>query len=295
MKFDAANAQAKLISAFKHLEELHGVDFQYQKGPPKDTEDPLTDFSPDLSEKKTPLSPALADQAFPTKAKERILDKAETKYEGDFSQFTDISRASLIFNSPKKLIDSQTLLKGIFSASGMEVVRENNRFAGVGTEDDHYRDFLVNLSVPLGDVKHIVELQLHLLPMMAAKSVRKKEIDDPNYENLNESASRLLKLNETNDINGKIIKFPEKALHSVQEISDAKSPSTIDDGKGLSGHHLYNVKRYLFENHKESLELEWKIWSKVAADDFYDAAWENGVLSEEPSADIATLQELSFK
>jgi hypothetical protein len=296
LKFDAANAQAKLISAFKHLEELDSVAFSYQKGPLKNTEDPLTDFNPnpDPNQKKTPLSPALADQAFPTKAKERILDKAGTKYKGDFSQFTDISRASLIFDNPKTLIESQTLLKEIFSASGMKVVRQNNRFDKEGTEDDHYRDFLVNLSVPLGDIEHIVELQLHLKPMMAAKSARKKEIQDPNYTALNKSASRLLKLNGTKDSKDKTISFPEKALHSVREISAADSPSTIDGGEGLSGHHLYNVKRYLFENHEISLKSEWKIWSKVAADDFYDAAWKKDVLGKEPSSEIAILQKLSF-
>ena len=282
LRFDAANAQAKLISAFKHLGDEDSVDFSYQEGPLE-------------NEKKAPLSPAQAEAAFPTKGGERILDKATTKYKGDFSQFTDISRASLIFDNPKILIAYRPVLIDIFRREGMEVVRETNRFKGEGTDDDHYRDFMINLSVPLGDIKHIVELQLHLKPMMAAKSERKKVIGHANYTALNESASRLLGLNGTKDSKDKSIAFPDKALISIRQISDATSPGAIDGGKGLNGHHLYNVKRYLFENHTDSLKSEWKIWSKVAADDFYDAAWKKDVLVKEPASEIANLQELSFK
>ena len=52
------------------------------------------------------------------KGNARIQEK-KSKYGNDYSGFTDISRASLVFSDPKKLLDSYAKVKAMLSAEGM--------------------------------------------------------------------------------------------------------------------------------------------------------------------------------
>lgn len=264
------------------------------------------------------LSVERREELYPTKKNARIHEKASkyTKKGGGYECFTDIARGSLIFDSPEKLLAAKKTIVSQLAAVDMRIVNEKNRFKGLGTDDDHYRDFLLNVEVPIGDkptkgkqATHVVELQLHLKDMVAAKSNPTKSIDPQRYGALRASAFRLYAAH--ND-NSSPIEFSSKALHSLEEIRSAAGPADIDNGTdkktgeakgaGLSGHHLYNVKRYLFEHEEElnkkgasqKLTSEWRIWSKVAAEDMYDPAWQKAIQDTTPET-LKQLQTLTFR
>lgn len=114
------------------------------------------------------MTRALAEQLegealFPPglKGRVRAIEKAETKYGGDFSALTDLSRASLQFDD---LDDVYRALDAIRNTKGVKIVRFNDRF--VKPTGEGYRDMILNLEMGNG---HIVELQLHVRGMPELK------------------------------------------------------------------------------------------------------------------------------
>lgn len=94
------------------------------------------------------------------KSRARVVEKAATKYGGDFSAITDFSRASLQFD---RLEDVYGAL-GQLESRGMKVVRINDRFAQPTPEG--YRDIILGVKMPNG---HVAELQLHLRGILTVK------------------------------------------------------------------------------------------------------------------------------
>ena len=97
------------------------------------------------------------------KATARIEDKKE-KYDGDYSDFTDIARSSLIFNTPGELLASRDKIIQYFDERGQRVVLEKNRFKE--PTDDGYSDMLLNIMHVDG---HIFKFQLHIKTLNEAK------------------------------------------------------------------------------------------------------------------------------
>ena len=234
------------------------------------TQKKLTSFLDDLTIDGVNFEPSFKEGNV-VKGTERIFEKWDLKYKeknSGFESFTDISRGSIVYDTPNDLLNSHDALLAKFNAQNFVVVNEKNRFKGVGTDDDHYRDFLLNLQIPLGNEhSHICELQLHLKSMVAAKS-NKQPVDPSRYSRLRESAEKLYRLqkDESSPVN-----FTEKAVKKLTAIA-GDTEGTLQ----LSGHDLYDVKRYLFENQKAlpaEIKEEYKIWSEVASEDMYAKAW----------------------
>jgi len=111
---------------------------------------------PDLNEPGRVLITA------PKKGKERAKEKVEADYGGDWSRLTDVVRASIAVDS----FDEIGEVMGELRKSGMKLAKKpKNRFANPTTEG--YRDIMMNVEFPNG---HIGELQVHVKPMLEAKS-----------------------------------------------------------------------------------------------------------------------------
>jgi len=97
----------------------------------------------------------------PLKGEKRATEKVESDYDGDWSQLTDVVRASVAVDS----VDEIGVVLDELRKSGMKLAkRPKDRFAnptGAG-----YRDILMNVEYPNG---HIGELQIHLKPILLAK------------------------------------------------------------------------------------------------------------------------------
>lgn len=112
----------------------------------------------------------------PLKGHERAAQKVEADMDGDWSQLTDVVRASIAVDSIDEIPEVVEELR----KSGMKLARKpKDRFAnptGVG-----YRDILMNVVYPNG---HVGELQIHLKPILIAKDVghdyyeQAREIED---------------------------------------------------------------------------------------------------------------------
>ena len=297
LKMDATQAQEKLIQFL----ENSGFDSSY-KGPGKGREET------DEEKKQTKsLSADRRAELSPTKKEERIHEKLP-KYlakGGGFDCFTDVARGSLLFKTPADMIKARPHILKKLQEADMRVVNVKNRFKGDGTPDDHYRDILLNIAVPIGDkdkdgnqATHVCELQLHLAPMVAAKSEATDSLDPKRYEKLRESAVKLFA--QHNDKSSPV-QFSEKAVHSLLKVINEKDP----DKAALSGHDLYNIKRYLFEHGEELtdpsrsqpapqwIKTAWQIWSEVASDDMYNPAWQS-VKDRSNQTNIAALCALDF-
>ena len=253
------------------------------------TQKKLTGFVASLAPN---IEGATAEFKDEVKGTDRIFEKWNLKYKKDdrgFESFTDISRASIVYETPQALIDSKSSLLAKFKDEKFKVVNEKNRFKNHGTDDDHYRDFLLNLEIPLGpDHSHICELQLHLKQMVAAKK-DKKAIQKDRYTSLYQSSVKLLKLQKDPE---SVVKFTEKAQKKLENIT------ANPNGTELSGHDLYDVKRYLFENKDNlpaDLQQEYLIWSAVASQDLYDDAWVSLSGEEKVPPWKKPLEELSFR
>lgn len=236
------------------------------------TQKKLTSFLDDLQIDGVDFVPSFKEDNA-VKGTERIFEKWNLKYReknSGFESFTDISRGSIIYDTPNDLLKSRDALLTKFTSQNFVVVNEKNRFKGEGTDDDHYRDFLLNLQIPLGETHiHICELQLHLKSMVSAKS-EKQPVDPERYARLRTSAQKLYAMQQDQD---SPVQFTAKAVKKLTAISGDT------EGKlQLSGHDLYDVKRYLFENKKAlppEIQDEYKIWSEVASEDMYAKAWKN--------------------
>ena len=300
---DAAFAQSKLINTFsKPINQLSGcnVSFENSKDPlylegdwKKTLDEKINEIIGDTEgeEKKKNKEHKLfsdfqeANKAYPTKKKERIEEK-KARYDGDYRKFTDISRISLIFDTPKLLLDGAQKLESITSSAGMSRANAaKNRFKNM--TDDNYRDILLNYRVPLGNISHLVEIQLHLKGMHDAKSAKKNKIENKLYKQLNSTAKILLNKDKTPDNNGDLIELPEKARIILQKISSANEIEKLEGG--ISGHDLFIPKRFLAEREELKVKKEKKgdtglgeyvkIFSEISSKEFYDPAYkeiENG-------------------
>lgn len=116
-----------------------------------------------LAEKKPDYSkPGKILITAPKKGKERAREKVEADYGGDWSQLTDVVRASIAVDDFNEVGEVMKELRN----SGMKLVKKpKNRFANPTTEG--YRDVMMNVEFPNG---HIGELQVHVKPMLEAKS-----------------------------------------------------------------------------------------------------------------------------
>ena len=102
--------------------------------------------------------------AGPLKRRERIVEKVEKEYGGDYARVVDVVRASAVFQNAADL----ARLVGSLSNDGateVKVVRVKDRFSN--PVSGGYRDMLLNVRV--GDLKHVGELQLHIESIKAIK------------------------------------------------------------------------------------------------------------------------------
>ena len=221
------------------------------------------------------------------KANARIKDKKD-KYKGDYSEFTDIARSSLVFQTPAELLASQRKIIEYFDQRGQRIVNEKNRFAE--PTDDGYSDILLNVKGPDG---HIFEFQLHVEALNKAKGhcaskeewIQKWDMisRNPLYEQLRTSAMILLKENQSEEG----ISLPTKAADSAVKVIKASADIEI------SGHDLYNVKRHLFEKSPKEHEQHLFVWTKAAKELFYGPA--AAEIADKHGPDLEALKGLTFK
>lgn len=130
----------------------------------------------------------------PPKTQESAARKVNDKYGGDWSKLGDAVRASIGFDSVDQLRDGIEKLK----AAGLKLAtKPDNKF--VNPTDAGYRDMNLNFEMPNGVVG---ELQLHLKPILRAKSEGHKDYD----------VTRLLSAKEKND--------PPLSPDEAQELRD---------------------------------------------------------------------------
>ena len=105
----------------------------------------------------------------PLKGEKRATEKVKSDYDGNWNQLTDIVRASIA-------VDHVSDIHGVLGAlrkSGMQLARKpKDRFAK--PTEAGYRDILMNVKYPNG---HVGELQVHVKPMIKAKSIAHKDYE----------------------------------------------------------------------------------------------------------------------
>jgi hypothetical protein len=229
------------------------------------------------------------------KGLERIADKKQ-KYGNDYSAFTDIARSSLIFDTPKALLDAKPDILAALTANGQEVVRQKNRFEE--PTDDGYSDILLNVE----DTKHgghLFELQLHVKGLYDAKTAPLKDealvkmLGSAEYKKVRASNDELIKAHKDElpystgpTTTEETFVLPPKALASAEKIRDKTN---------FSGHDIYNVKRFIFEQAqgKGPFKTHVVFWAEFAKEHFYQPA--STKTSEEGGAvHFDALKALSF-
>jgi hypothetical protein len=278
-------------------------------------QDALNDFAKGLGQDLGLFTEDEPYHPSPIKGADRIFEKKALKYDGNgqgFSNFTDISRQSLVFTNPGQLVSAiPGLIKKLQSNTPPWAVTDvKNRF-DEPTPYDHNRDILLNLRVPLPDGNvHITELQLHLKDMHAAKTGKglatgeDLAITEGQYKRLAMSCSSLLKMQASGTV-----RFNDKALAKLQEFMTLQ-PQGIESDEGdykfmvpiSGGHPLYMIKRYLDENQSEItmfnqvLAGEYKYWAIISAQQVYDQAWERVEEQHQPNlAPLYSIQKGTFK
>ena len=272
-------------------------------------QDALNNFAEGLGQELNLFTKDEPYHPSPIKGADRIFEKKALKYDGNgqgFSNFTDISRQSLVFTSPGQLAGAiPGLIRKLKSNTPPWAVTDvKNRFEEP-TPYDHNRDILLNLRVPLPDGNaHITELQLHLKDMHAAKTgkgLAKGEelaITGGQYNRLAMSCSRLLKMQAAGTV-----RFNDKAVAKLQEFMTLQPGKSDPDAMVpiSGGHPLYQIKRYLDENQSEItmfnrvLEGEYKYWAIVSAQQVYDQAWERIEEQHQPDLEeLYSIQKITF-
>ena len=100
----------------------------------------------------------------PLKGRERIVEKVENEYGGNYSKVVDVVRASAVFDNAADLARLVASLSDD-GATEVKVVRVKDRFSN--PVSGGYRDMLLNVRV--GDLQHVGELQLHIESIKAIK------------------------------------------------------------------------------------------------------------------------------
>jgi hypothetical protein len=146
----AHEQQLDLLNRSKGLDKMiHAKVFRADKGekPDYDTPGPLIIIGP-------------------MKKQERSKEKVDADYKGDWSRLGDIVRGSVVLDSMDQLEDAVAALR----KAGIKLAKPpKDRFAK--PTEAGYRDMLVNVEYPNG---HVGELQLHLKPIIKAKSAGHK-------------------------------------------------------------------------------------------------------------------------
>lgn len=194
------------------------------------------------------------------------------KYDGLFTMFTDVARSSLVFDTPRNLIEGAVNIRHVLGTYDIKVVALKNRFTKKAEAESAsgYMDILVNLLIPLeGGKVHNTELQLHLKKMHDAKG-DKVDINDGALRELKDSARTLLGLHN-NTTAASDFQFNDKAKEKIDALLSEKTSDQI------SGHDLYHVSRYLNENHEKlggsmmgvNLQAQGALWDRIAKEQLY--------------------------
>ena len=100
------------------------------------------------------------------KGRPRSLQKLANDYGGDARYLKDLSRATILCETPDELLDVLNRLTSV----GLEIAQVKNKFASPTPMG--YRDFNLNVRVPLDDGStHIAEFQLNLKSVADAKHI----------------------------------------------------------------------------------------------------------------------------
>ena len=160
-----------LLAASAALARAHAGSSSVQQSTPFKNADELLAESAeaqpimlDSMRKAIAASPGSHFDAGPLKRRERIVEKVEKEYGGDYARVVDVVRASAVFQNAADL----ARLVGSLSDDGateVKVVRVKDRFSN--PVSGGYRDMLLN--VRTGDLRHVGELQLHIESIKAIK------------------------------------------------------------------------------------------------------------------------------
>jgi hypothetical protein len=143
----------------------------------------------------------------PLKRKERSKQKVDEWMGGDWSQLCDIVRASVAVDSMDEVDDVLDKLR----KQGLKLARPpKDRFAN--PTEAGYRDLMMNVEYPNG---HVGELQIHLKPILEAKSEAHKiyAVARSISSKAKEEGRDFLTLKEQADV--------EEANHKMRSIYDA--------------------------------------------------------------------------
>jgi hypothetical protein len=106
------------------------------------------------------------------KGRPRTLQKLANDYGGDARYLKDLSRATILCETPDELLDVLNRLTSV----GLEIAQVKNKFASPTPMG--YRDFNLNVRVPLDDGStHIAEFQVNLNCVLAAKKIAHKQYE----------------------------------------------------------------------------------------------------------------------
>jgi ankyrin repeat protein/WD40 repeat protein len=106
------------------------------------------------------------------KGRPRSLQKLANDYGGDARYLKDLSRATILCETPDELLDVLNRLTSV----GLEIAQVKNKFASPTPMG--YRDFNLNVRVPLDDGStHIAEFQVNLNCVLAAKKIAHKQYE----------------------------------------------------------------------------------------------------------------------
>jgi len=114
-----------------------------------------------------------------TKSLERTIQKTKEKYNGNFSRLLDVGRGMVVFQDTSQLYRALKFITRLEKSGLLQVVRAKDRFSPKWDAilySGGYRDVLLNLR--WSDSGVIVELQLHLQPLLDIKNATGHE----NYE-----------------------------------------------------------------------------------------------------------------
>lgn len=169
---DTDSLPAKVASKFKTWADLSDAGAQAQK----DFEKLMNGVADALSAKNVGdlgshdmTQPGIVFGIGPMKTEESASRKVNSKYGGDFSKLGDLVRGSIGFDSVDQLKDGIEKLK----AAGLKLAtKPDNKF--IKPTDAGYRDMNLNFEMPNGVVG---ELQLHLKPILNAKSEGHKDYE----------------------------------------------------------------------------------------------------------------------
>ena len=106
------------------------------------------------------------------KGRPRSLEKLANDYGGDSRYLKDLSRATILCETPDEVID----VLGRLGSVGLEIAQVKNNFANPTPMG--YRDFNLNIRVRLDDGStHIAEFQVNLKCVLEAKKIAHKQYE----------------------------------------------------------------------------------------------------------------------